>query len=104
MYPAVGEDYQTVTVQCTNDYSRTSRPWHILPLHYFNVSEHVLRHLLNCVNRCYLRTEHDNQLYMIINCKSSNCKGNPNSQGIFQKSGNKFLTTRFFHQVVEKGS
>src|SRR6218665_1138233 len=26
------------------------------------------------------------------------------SQGILQKSGNKFLTTRFFHQVVEKGS
>src|SRR6218665_1756314 len=28
----------------------------------------------------------------------------PNSQGILQKSGNKFLITRFFHQVVEKGS
>ena len=27
-----------------------------------------------------------------------------NSQGILQKSGNKFLATRFFHQVVEKGS
>ena len=26
------------------------------------------------------------------------------SQGMLQKSGNKFLTTRFFHQVVEKGS
>src|SRR6218665_3089047 len=26
------------------------------------------------------------------------------NQGILRKSGNKFLTTRFFHQVVEKAS
>src|SRR6218665_301995 len=42
--------------------------------------------------------------HRVKNLNAINYYEMPYNQGILRKSGNKFLTTRFFHQVVEKGS